>query len=430
MKKRLNILYDATILVDGEVDSGCRSGIYFVALNLLNELLTKDDIDITLFSSPSKGIGLDNLIKSKYPCVKSVYKTGFGAKIIFSVLSYVRNKRKKYFHLSLIRKFFSFIDLIIISIYDFCFGIKNTLIKKNDFNIYFSPLTAAPWFIRLQKNVKKFVVLHDIIPLKMEEYSSQKKNSWFGHLIKHLNSRDNYFAISCATKKDFCSVSPRLNPDKIHVVYWAANNNFRPMKSAKDVEHVKRKYNLPQDKRYIFSLCTLEPRKNLIRAVRMFVYFVEKNKIDDLIFVLGGGAWNAFAEKIKAGLENPSIFDKYIIKAGYVDDDDLPVLYSNAEWFVYTSQYEGFGLPPLEAMQCGCPVITSNNSSLPEVVGDAGIMIDWDSDEQHVEAYEQYYFNEDLRKENSRKGLKRAKLFSWEKTVDKMVETMKNTISS
>lgn len=430
MKKRLNILYDATILVDGEVDSGCRSGIYFVALNLLNELLTKDDIDITLFSSPSKGIGLDNLIKSKYPCVKSVYKTGFGAKIIFSVLSYVRNKRKKYFHLSLIRKFFSFIDLIIISIYDFCFGIKNTLIKKNDFNIYFSPLTAAPWFIRLQKNVKKFVILHDIIPLKMEEYSSQKKNSWFGHLIKHLNSRDNYFAISCATKKDFCAICPHLNPDKIQVVYWAANSNFRPMKSAKDVEHVKRKYILPHDKRYIFSLCTLEPRKNLIRAVRMFVYFVEKNKIDDLIFVLGGGAWNAFAEKIKAGLENPSIFDKYIIKAGYVDDEDLPVLYSNAEWFVYTSQYEGFGLPPLEAMQCGCPVITSNNSSLPEVVGDAGIMIDWDSDEQHVEAYEQYYFNEYLRKENNRKGLERAKLFSWEKTVDKMVETMKNTISS
>ena len=112
--------------------------------------------------------------------------------------------------------------------------------------------------------------------------------------------------------------------------------------------------------------------------------------------------------------------------AGYVDDDDLPILYSNAEWFVFTTQYEGFGLPPLEAMQCGCPVITSNNSSLPEVIGDAGIMIDWDSDEQHVEAYEKYYFKEELRKENSRKGLERAKLFSWKKTVDEMVEVMKN----
>jgi glycosyltransferase involved in cell wall biosynthesis len=75
-------------------------------------------------------------------------------------------------------------------------------------------------------------------------------------------------------------------------------------------------------------------------------------------------------------------------------------------------------------MLCGCPVITSNNSSLPEVVGDAGIMIDWDSDEQHVEAYEKYYFNEKMRKEYGAKGLERSKLFSWKKTVDKMVALM------
>ena len=73
-------------------------------------------------------------------------------------------------------------------------------------------------------------------------------------------------------------------------------------------------------------------------------------------------------------------------------------------------------MPPLEAMQCGCPVITSNNSSLPEVVGDAGIMIDWDSDEHHVDAYEKYYFNESLRKDNGLKGLERSRSFSWKKT--------------
>ena len=90
--------------------------------------------------------------------------------------------------------------------------------------------------------------------------------------------------------------------------------------------------------------------------------------------------------------------------------------------------YEGFGLPPLEAISCGCPVIVSNNSSLPEVVGEAGIMIDYDSDEQHIKAYESYYFNENLRKENSQKGLERAKLFSWEKCVDAMVDFIKANI--
>ncbi|MFQ6726808.1 MAG: glycosyltransferase, partial [Alphaproteobacteria bacterium] len=81
-------------------------------------------------------------------------------------------------------------------------------------------------------------------------------------------------------------------------------------------------------------------------------------------------------------------------------------------------QYEGFGMPPLEAMKCGCPVITSNNSSLPEVVGDAGIMIDWDSDEQHITAYEKYYFDKKYRDSMAKKGLERSKQFSWDKTVD------------
>ena len=114
-----------------------------------------------------------------------------------------------------------------------------------------------------------------------------------------------------------------------------------------------------------------------------------------------------------------------ILKIGYVDDSDQAALYSGALFFVYTSQYEGFGLPPLEAMSCGTPIITSNNSSLPEVVGQAAIMIDYDDDEAHIKAYESYYYNENLRQENSKKGLERAKLFSWKKCADIMITEMK-----
>ena len=116
--------------------------------------------------------------------------------------------------------------------------------------------------------------------------------------------------------------------------------------------------------------------------------------------------------------------ERFYRKAGYIDDEDLAPLYSGAEWFVYTSQYEGFGLPPLEAMSCGCAVITSNNSSLPEVAGDAGIMIDWDNEEEHVQAYEKYYFNPEIRNEYAQKGLERAKQFSWQKCTDEMVKVM------
>ena len=153
---------------------------------------------------------------------------------------------------------------------------------------------------------------------------------------------------------------------------------------------------------------------------------VLKNNIQDLVWVMGGGQYKSFSEQIKSESINSNLYDRCVLYAGYIDDNDLPILYSNAEWFVFTSQYEGFGLPPLEAMQCGCPVITSNNSSLPEVVGDAGILIDWNSEEQHIEAYEKYYFNEKLRKENSQNGLERAKTFSWTKTVNEMVGYMQS----
>ena len=188
---------------------------------------------------------------------------------------------------------------------------------------------------------------------------------------------------------------------------------------------MRKKYHIPADKKYLFSLCSLEPRKNLIRSVRTFIKFIQKNKIDDLVFVLGGSSWGGFIERFDNEVPEYAEYKNKIIRAGYVDDEDMNALYSNAEWFVYTSQYEGFGMPPLEAMSCGCPVITSNNSSLPEVVGDAGIMIDYDSDEQHIEAYEKYYFDEKLRKKMAEKGLKRSKLFSWDKAAAIMAECFK-----
>ena len=215
-----------------------------------------------------------------------------------------------------------------------------------------------------------------------------------------------------------------MNPDDITVIPLAANDNFYHEKDTKKIKAVRTKYNIPADKKYVFSLCTLEPRKNLIRAVKTFIEFIKKNKIDDMVFVLGGAHWDEFIGKLESEIDDLGKYKDKIIRAGYIDDADLAALYSGAEWFVYTSQYEGFGLPPLEAMQCGCPVITSNTSSLPEVVGDAGIMIDWDNDEQHIAAYEKYYFDDKYRNDMAKSGLKHAKDFSWKHTVDIIINQM------
>ena len=258
---------------------------------------------------------------------------------------------------------------------------------------------------------------NDAIPLIMDYLGPQRRRS-YENLIKSFTPNDLFFCVSQHTLDDFSKFSDYINANSSFVCPLAANECYKPILDKNKEILIKQKYKIPLDKKYVFSLCAIEPRKNLLRAVSCFVKFAQKHMVTDVVWVLGGAAWDSISDL-------PQKFDpNIIIRSGYVDDEDLPVLYSNAEWFVYTSQYEGFGLPPLEAMQCGCPVITSNNSSLPEVVGDAGIMIDWDSDEQHVEAYEKYYFNEELRKENCRKGIERSKQFSWKATVDKIVSAL------
>ena len=291
-----------------------------------------------------------------------------------------------------------------------------------DINSFYSPLYSVPIFIEDMKHIKKYITLHDAIYNIFPELFNEKYILWYKLLLKSINKEDYYFSVSESTKRDFIKYVPSINPNNIFVVPLGIKDNLKPLTINKEI---LKKYNI--NKRYIFSLCALNPRKNLIRIIRSFFKFLEKNNIDDMVFVLGGPDSEDFLEKFNSEI---SEYKDKIIKIGYVADEDLPYLYSCAEWFVYTSQYEGFGLPPLEAMACGCPVIASNNSSLPEVVGDAGILIDYDSDEQHIEAYEKYYFNEEYRKEMVKKCLERSKLFSWDKCVNEMLKVMKNNLDT
>lgn len=297
---------------------------------------------------------------------------------------------------------------------------KRSLCKNiNSLDLYFSPFFKKPDFIKL----KSFTLLHDVTPLIIKAYKDME-NKRFKALCESLNSNDIYFANSEATRRDFLKFFPQIPANHIITTLLAVNTHFYP-RSENEIKAVRQKYKIAADKAYIFSLCTIEPRKNLIRMVKTFVEFTQKHEIKDLIFVLGGAHWEEFLAKFEAEVASLGEFSANIQKIGYVDDEDLPALYSGAKFFVYTSQYEGFGLPVLEAMSCGGAVISSNNSSLPEVIGDAGICIDYDSDTQHIEAYERFYFDEKEREKFAQKGLERAKNFSWDKCAGLMIETMR-----
>ncbi|GHV73372.1 hypothetical protein AGMMS49940_06740 [Spirochaetia bacterium] len=242
-----------------------------------------------------------------------------------------------------------------------------------------------------------------------------------------LDKKTYYFCNSECTKQDFLKYAAnQIDNEKISVIHHASSQNFTHITDAMEFDSILKKYGISpaKNRQYIFSFCTAEPRKNLVFTVECFIKFIKKHNITNLYFYFGGGHWNDFLKKIEKKINTFGNYKDKIIRLGYIDDIDVNAFYSNSLFFTYISQYEGFGVPPLEAMMAGTPVITSNNSSLPEVVGDAAITIEYNNEEQCIKAFEGLYFNKDLRTQYIAKGLERAKLFSWEKTVQCMTETI------
>jgi glycosyltransferase involved in cell wall biosynthesis len=264
-------------------------------------------------------------------------------------------------------------------------------------------------------------------------FSEKLVSEWRNNISKSLGEKIYYFCISECTKRDFIKYfGKNIDEKKITVTYISTANKFKPKYDQDAIKYIKNKFkiNIAQTK-YIFSFCSLEPRKNLIFTIKCFIKFIQKNNINDLYFLLGGIQWDNFTNYFNETIDELSENNRSkIIRLGYVDDSDVNILYSNSLFFTYLSQYEGFGMPILEAMQAGIPVIAANNSSLPEVTGDAAITINYDDEEACIKAMENFYFNEDLRQEYIKKGFERAKLFSWDKTVDIMVNKIKEVTYS
>ena len=237
--------------------------------------------------------------------------------------------------------------------------------------------------------------------------------------ISRISPGDFVFAISQSTKNDLCNYS-NIDPSRVYVTHLAAADNFRPCGDRARIDGVRRQYGIP-DAPYALSLCTLEPRKNIEATIRSFSRLVKQQNIDDLNLVLVGARGWKFDE-IFNELDRSLVEKERVFLTNYVPDEDLSPLYSGSMMFVYPSLYEGFGLPPLEAMQCGVPVITSNTSSLPEVVGDAGIMVNPEDEDAISQAMLELYQSDELREDLSGRSLDRAAGFSWKKCADETVE--------
>ena len=230
---------------------------------------------------------------------------------------------------------------------------------------------------------------HDIVTNQKRKLAWAKKES---KLI---------IADSLATKKDLIEILG-ISEEKIRVIYLAAEKTYGE-REIREIREIRKKYEL--GRLYVLMMGAGEPRKNLARGIRAFREIGAIWSELELVIV-GKYGWGE-EDNLKFKIKNLKLL-------GYVPREDLPALYAGAEVFVYPSLYEGFGLPILEAMSCGCPVVTSNVSSLPEIAGEAGVLVDPLKIEDIAEGIR---IAMNSRMELREKGLEQVKKFSWEKTT-------------
>ena len=219
----------------------------------------------------------------------------------------------------------------------------------------------------------------------------------------------------------------QVSPERISVIPLSAGAHFRPIVNEEELQRVRQTYGIKGE--YMLSVGAIQPRKNLGRLVAAYARLRRaKPEVKLPKLVLAGKCGWLYDETFRAIKELE--LSEAVIVTGYVPENDLPALYSGAVCFIYPSYFEGFGLPPLEAMQCGVPVIAGDRTSLPEVVGDAGILVDPYDVDALAAALEKVVSDADLRSELSVKGLARAKLFEWRETARQTLAVYRKATSA
>ena len=286
-----------------------------------------------------------------------------------------------------------------------------------------SPFGVAPGPWLEDPGMLQAHIIYDLIAIRRPDLFTQEATSEVRRIMDSLTSNTLVFAISEFTRQDLLDYRPDLSPDQVVVIPLAAGEQFAPCIYPEMIEAAKQRYSIPAGARYVLSLATLEVRKNLNRVVDAFVSHMNDYPDSDLYLVLAGmSGWKL--ESLSQSLSNAGRWRDRIVLTGFVEDCDLSAIYSGATCFIYLSQYEGFGLPPLEAMACGTPVICANNSSLPAVVGDAGLLVDANDVQAAAESIRRICSSMQLHSDLSSKGLERAKLFTWDKCEDIVTESL------
>lgn len=288
-------------------------------------------------------------------------------------------------------------------------------IKEQKLDVFVGTRHYLPLF----KGKTKYVgIVHDLIPLYMPELFTKEHKLRFKTFTTICKYRaDAIVAVSEATKADVLKYM-KLPSDKVKVIYEGANPMFNAERDTAGIKATMEKYHIDSD--YVLCLSTVEPRKNMLRTIQAYEQCILEAKLPYKLVIVGGSGWNngPVYEYVQEHLE----LKKHVIFTGYVSDLEVKHIYSNASLFIYASLCEGFGLPILEAMQSGIPVITSNLSSMPEVAGEACELIDPYDISQMKDAMTKVLSSKELQESMAQAGLQQAKKFSWRKSAEETLD--------
>lgn len=268
----------------------------------------------------------------------------------------------------------------------------------------------------VSKSIRKVTTFHDLAFQRYPQHFSWRSRLWYRvlHPEHEIKTSDHIIAVSEFTKNELMDLHA-VDEKKITVIHEAIPGDLKPETSEETLSRVQKKYKLPE--RFFLTFSTLEPRKNLESVMKAFSIFQKKHPLETYCLVL-------------AGRRDPKMFGKVFLKdhpdivvTGFVDEEDKAAIYSLARGLLFVSTYEGFGLPLLEAMVCGTPVVTSSVSSMPEVVAEAAILVDPYDIGKIADAMERLTMDEAF-EEYQEKGFARVKQFDWKKAAKKTLKVL------
>jgi len=375
--KKKKVLFDISVLGSGYIHIENRTGVYRVAENALKALLEEMEFDIYFTAFAYNDIECIEYLKEYFPSLEH---------------KFVRAKRKFKIH----------------------------HIFRKDYDICFTPYAKIPSSYRYNIWCKNIIIIHDLIQVLRPEWVQEECQREYRKLLKSLTSKTIVLCNSEYTKKDLLEYKTKVNPKNVSTIPLGVDDIYHTNYTEEDVQNIKKKYGI-ESKKYFFSISSMNPRKNFKHTVLGFIDFIEKYQIDDAALVLAGPkGWGNIFDGVD--LEK---YKKQIIITGFVDEKDLPILYYGAIGSLYLSLYEGFGLPPLESIYCNTPPIASNVTSIPEVISNAGILIDPIDRDALIKAYNDLYFgNFDLNAFKTNAEIQKSK-YNWDNFKKILLEVFK-----